>query len=162
MAESLGDSEDRGDCQDRLLDRLEQRRQRAAERILENENLTGDLEDQVAKPLLDWGVACAERAAQDTIDMDDRQADEAIAERLRATRHLIRSVGEWTQGIADMDAEANAAMLQQVSEKVALIYGPSESLPDEARRQSFLQELPGLQNNPDQVVNGLRRLFERE
>jgi hypothetical protein len=156
------DGNDRSDRRERHLERLERRRQRAAERILESENLTGDLEDQVAKPLLDWGVACAQQAAQETGEMEDEQADEAIAERLRATRHLIRSVSEWTQGMADMDDEANAAMLQQVSEKAAQAYGATDNPVDEERRQRFLQELPTLQNNPAQVVNGLRRLFQQE
>jgi hypothetical protein len=162
MAASRRDLDDRLERQERRLDRLEQRRQRAAERILESENLTGDLEDQAARPLLDWGVACAERAAQDTRDLEDEQADDSVAERLRATRQMMRSVSQLALDASNLDPQASAALLDQISEKAAQAYGAQAGLLDEARRQRFLKELPDIQTNPSQIVTGLRRLFEQE
>lgn len=40
-------------------------RRRAVERILEDESLTADLVDEAATLLLDWGLARAEKAAQE-------------------------------------------------------------------------------------------------
>ena len=46
---------------------IQQRIQRAAESILENEALSADLDDDAAKLLLDWGVKRAEQIAIQTI-----------------------------------------------------------------------------------------------
>jgi hypothetical protein len=66
------------------------RRQRMAERILEDERLRGDLEDSSATPLIEWASARAAAAAADPARSDDLVEADVQAVR-QATRAAARS-----------------------------------------------------------------------
>lgn len=65
-------------------DATKERQARAAERLLEDEGLTGDLTDDQAKPLLEWASAEAARAAA-----DPAKTEEELDEALRAIRRAV-------------------------------------------------------------------------
>jgi hypothetical protein len=101
---------------------LSERQRRAAEELLEDEGLTGDLTDEQARPLLDWASAEAARAAKDPSRSDeDLSAD--VARIRRAVREAAR------------DAEAAPAEL--VARAAALAAPPApKALPAEAIARS--------------------------
>ena len=113
------------------MDDLGRRMQRAAERILENESLTADLDDDAAQVLLDWGVRCAEQIARDTVGLSANQVEEAMYPRLRALRRLMRAVNRWAIKCQPMDAETLAEMLEQAA-IVYHSYVPPGTVPQEA------------------------------
>lgn len=67
-----------------------ERQQRMAERILEDERLRGDLEDDAATPLINWASERAAAAASDPARPDDAVEAEVAAVR-QATRTAARS-----------------------------------------------------------------------
>jgi hypothetical protein len=113
------------------MEDLGRRMQRAAERILENESLTADLDDEAAQVLLDWGVRCAEQIARDTVGLSGDSVEEAMYPRLRALRRLMRSVNRWAVKCQPMDEETLAKMLDHAA-IVYRSYVPPDSIPQEA------------------------------
>ena len=139
-------------------DELAGRVQRAAESILESEGLTGDLDDVAARALLEWGVACAQRAAQATSGLMQVEAEAALDERLRAVRHLMRLVSGWAAG---GQAEAGgAALLDEIVAQAAIVYGQAFTSPDAEQRAALLQQMPGLAGDRTRLIADLRGLVE--
>jgi len=140
---------------------LARRERQVAESILENESLTADLDDEAAKQLIDWGIAGAKTVAQSTAGLSDEQAEEVISERMRATRHLMRSVNKLVSKRGEIDAEESAQLLSKISEQAAVIYG-QDSLPTEdERRQAFLKRSAEPAQDPARMIADLRGLFEK-
>lgn len=137
---------------------LAQRVSFAAESILENEALTADLDDAAAQALLDWGVACAEAIAWSTAGVDGPQVEALMAPRLQATRQLMRLVNRWLAGRQTMDAQANAALLDELIKHAAVIYGADYTPPDADQRRAFLAQ--HLIDPPLEMISHLRRLVE--
>jgi len=130
---------------------------RAVEGILENEALTTDLDDDAAKILLDWGIACAKMIAQDTAGLNDVEAQKATSPRLRATRRLMRLVNRWVPKRQQTDAEGSATLLTKIIEQAAIIY-KDFTPPDNDRRDTFLKL--HFELDPLQMIAGLRQLLE--
>src|SRR5688572_6211540 len=65
---------------------MNERQQRMAERILEDENLRGDLEDKAANALVDWA---SKRAAAAAADPD--RSDAAVEAQVQAIRQAARA-----------------------------------------------------------------------
>lgn len=63
---------------------LSERQQRAAERILEDEGLTGDLTDTQARPLIVWA---SQRAA--AVAVDPARSDEDVSQTVTAIRRAV-------------------------------------------------------------------------
>lgn len=141
------------------MSKLEQRIRRAAESILENESLTAGLDDATAKVLLDWGVACAEAIAQGTAGLSDNEAEAVMSPRLGATRRLMRQVRRWVVNRLEMDSEASARLLAEILEQAAIAY-PGFGPPDDNQRDLFLDQWPGLADDPPQMIDRLRMLIE--
>lgn len=135
------------------MDSLGQRMQRAAERILENESLTADLDDDAAKVLLDWGVHCAEQIARDTFGLSANQAEEATYPRLRALRRLMRTVNRWAPKRQPMDGKTLNKMLAQAA-VVYRAYTPPGSM----QQAVFLRQ--GLANSTPETIARLRAFIE--
>jgi hypothetical protein len=117
------------------MDDLKRRMQRAAERILENERLTGNLEDDAAQVLLDWGVRCAEQIARDTFGLSDDLAEEAMYPRLRALRRLMSAVNRWAPTGEPMDVET----LEELLAQAAIVYR-AYTPPGTLRQAIFVQQ----------------------
>jgi hypothetical protein len=140
-----------------VAEELTQRINQVTQSILENESLTADLDDTAAKELLDWGIACARKIAQDTTGLNNSEAEETMSPRLRATRRLIRSVNSWIARRGEMDVEASSSSLSEIIEHAATIYGESFTPPDNERRAAFLRQQT---DNPQQMIANLRGLLE--
>jgi gamma-glutamylcysteine synthetase len=147
---------------DELRRQVAERRERlAADSILENENLTADLEDEAAAPLLDWGADWAKRIARSTAGLDDDQAEEAMSERMRATRQMMRSIDQWVADRESMAMEDHAGRLAQVAEQAAAAYGEGFAPPEAARCQAFLEQVTQFSGDPAQMVIQLNSLFKQ-
>lgn len=135
---------------------LEKRAQRAAESILEDEALTADLDDTAAQALLEWGTTLAKTVAQGTVNLDETQAEPVVAERMRATRQMLRSISRSVAG-PGLDADT----LQRIGELAKQAFGEQAALPDSARLQAFLQQQPQAMADPAQMIAQLRDLFDQ-
>lgn len=111
---------------------IQQRIQRAAESILENEALTAGFDDDAAKALLDWGVKQAQSIASETIELDDVMAEEAMYQPMRALRKMLRDTNKW---VIDPQEMTLARILKQAE----IIYG---NCPTEEQQAAFLMALP--------------------
>ncbi len=129
---------------------IEERTQRAAESILENEALTASLDDDAAKVLLDWGVNLARQIAAATLEMDDAAAEQAMHQPLRALRRMLKQTGQW---IAAPDQAGLDAILGQA----ALVYGDRLNAPASSLKTAFLTDLPA---SPAAKIQRLRHLLE--
>ena len=135
------------------MEDLERRTQRAVERILGNESLTADLDDDAAKVLLDWGVACAKQIARSPAGFFGAQGNETMDLRLRDLRRLMRAVNRWASRQQQMDAEQLAKLLAY-AETIYAGFGP----PDSARQQAFLGQ--SLAASPPEAIARLRAFIE--
>jgi hypothetical protein len=93
------------------------------ERILENENLTGDLEDGPASQLLQWGTSQVRAVVQGLED------EEAAGVKVKALMALMRQVNRTAGTSAGSAAEDLAADLERLLEHHARAF-------EQARRAS--------------------------
>ncbi|MBN1993941.1 MAG: hypothetical protein JW953_14675 [Anaerolineae bacterium] len=140
------------------LEELARRINRAAESILENEQLTADLDDAAAKELLNWGIAWAKLIAQRTGDLDDSKAQAAMSPQLQATRRLMRAVNKWVVNQQEGDTEGSAAALAQIIEQANLI-SVNFSAPNN-ERAAFISQQTEHPVPPQQMIVNLRRWLE--
>ena len=138
-----------------------QRVQRAVESILDSEALTQDLDDEAAALLVQWGVAWAERLAQATTSIqEDEASEQALAERLRAVRQMMRATSRWAAAQAAMDPVSRVSALRKILEQAAQAQGAAFLLPGEKESAEWADRLAGLGNKPAQAVAELRKLLE--
>ena len=141
-------------------DGLENRVTRAVESILENETLTADLEDQAARVLLDWGVGWAKTIALGTAGLDDMVAGDAMSQRLRAVRRLMRAINKWIGTQQGDDVERSTSLISRILEQSAILYGQDVASVDTGQLDVFLglrQEFAGDQLG---MVAAVRRTVE--
>ncbi|MBE2223185.1 MAG: hypothetical protein IAF02_16705 [Anaerolineae bacterium] len=101
---------------------IEKRRNQAASSILENERLTADLDDDAADSLLQWGLALTEKVVQDSQNLDDVAAEEAMYAPMKAVRKLMQAVNKWLNS-------GDATYLDVVLNQAQIIYGETAVLP---------------------------------
>lgn len=142
------------------MNKVQERANRAAESLLENESLTADLDDESAQALLDWALACAERIAQSTADLDDGEAEEAMSPRLRAVRRMMRLVNAWLASPAERDIDGGEPVLDQIIDQVQAVYGPAFIPPSDDQRQALLGRRTELAAEPQRLIADLRGLLE--
>lgn len=104
---------------------IHERQQQAAERIMEDAGLTGDLTDDQARPLIDWATNQASRIAGDAA-RSDAEVDVAIG----AIRRAILQVA----GVATADHTGGqlVALAQQTLFQLAPDLGPATSDPTDS------------------------------
>ena len=93
---------------------IEARRQRAAERLLEDESLRGDLTDNEFLPLLDWALAATDRLVSRTSGQDDGQAEETIERGDAHVREAVRVAGEAIAAVSQGDMAARGRALRDL------------------------------------------------
>jgi hypothetical protein len=153
------------------MDPVSRRASRAAESILENESLTANLDDAAAQVLIDWGIDSAEMIAQYTVGLDDPEAEEVMAPRLRALRQLMRLVNqaipdlERSQREKDKGYQDVKNSLDKITEQAAIIYGPDFSPPTQEQQEAFLERnviVPDATSEPksSDLIKKLRTFIE--
>ncbi|MGD8807480.1 MAG: hypothetical protein PVH65_16620 [Chloroflexota bacterium] len=138
---------------------IARRMQRAAERLLENESLTADLNDEAARLLLAWGVAWTHMIVESTAGLDEGEARLLNRPRLKATRRMLRTVNRWAGSRGAMDAAADRVLLGKIYDR-AVAAATTSGAVDEQARQRFLARAAALQGEPAALVGALRRETE--
>ena len=141
-------------------DDVTQRVNIAAQGLLENESLTADLDDQAAKTLLEWGLDCVRKIAQDTAGMDEAQAEGDMYPRLRATRTLLRTVNNTVASGSAMNTIFTSELITQIIEQAKVIYGPNFIPPGDEQRSAFVEHQPELTGDISHQILKLREWIE--
>lgn len=138
---------------------IEMRERSIVEGILANESLTSDLDDEAAQELIDWSIAMAHEAVQQTAGMDESQAEKAISERMYTQRKLMRSVKRLVVEKDRLDGKSRDELLDQIQSQSKAFYGDVD--PQAAPKSSELLETlrePG--ERPGRAVARLRRMLD--
>lgn len=114
------------------MDVLSNRIKRVVESVLENEGLAEGLEEAAAEALQQWTIKNVTRVAENTADVDDHAAEEAMYPHLRAARRLARAVRTWLQNEATSSPEERIKLWEKVSSRAKSLYGEGIILPDAA------------------------------
>jgi hypothetical protein len=139
------------------MDDLGQRQARAAERILGDERLTDNLDDEAAQVLLDWGLTCAEEVVRQGSSTEG-EAGEGISHRLRAVRRMMRRVNDWAPRCSEMTADQGADSLAQVIEQAEIFFDFDFPPPDDAYWSDLLDYCDEQNATPTQLISLLRTL----
>lgn len=136
------------------------RKERAAESILGNEQLTAELDDAAAGALLEWALACTGSIVSDTAGMDDDQAEEVMAPRMTATRRMMRNVNRLV-GSESPDESKAKDRLGKIAAQAQIVYGREIAPPNaegwrrvsssgdaEGRIRALKKEIEGQQKSP--------------
>lgn len=94
------------------------RQERAAERLLEDERLRGDLTDDEVQPLLDWALAQSDALAARTAGLADEQAERVIDDGLARIKDAMQAAGGAVLAMADSGAEARNAELARLPDSI--------------------------------------------
>jgi hypothetical protein len=121
---------------------LESRRQRAAERLLEDERLRGDLTDEEFQPLLDWALTAIDRLVVDATEQD---VDAATAQ----IRTVIQAISDALVSAPDITEEDFAAQLRLALNSLAPPLVPAPVV--EAGRQAVLADVQEIAGQKDDL-----------
>jgi hypothetical protein len=153
--EDNGTSEPQPEINHPSINANQERIQRAAESILENEALTADLDDAAAKVLLDWGVTRARQIAAETIGMDDVAAEEVMYQPMRALRKMLRAINQWVM-VSDETG------LQKIIEQAEVTYGSEYIAPGSDQSSQFLDQIDQWSDNLPEMIRQLRNFVENQ
>jgi hypothetical protein len=120
---------------------LESRHQRAAERLLEDERVRGDVTDEEFQPLIDWALTAIDRVVMDGSDQDVDTATEQI-------RTVIRAIGDALVNAPDITEEDFAAQLRVAIDGLEPPLVPASI---EAGRQAVLTEIQEIAGQKDEL-----------
>ena len=140
------------------MDDLGQRQARAAERILGDERLTDNLDDEAAQVLLDWGLTCTEEIVRQGASLKDEAEEEWVARRLQAVRRMMRRVNDWASPCGEKTTEKTTASLAPVIEQMETIYGHDLPPPDDEYWSELLNYCDELGATPKRAISLLRTL----
>lgn len=123
------------------MDVIGKRVQRAVESVLENETLVSGLDESAASALQDWGIKNVKKIAEETGDLDDERAEEAMYPKMKASRRLMSAIRVWLENESKSSAEERAALWDKIGKHAREMYGEDLHLPDAA---TFSAESPAL------------------
>lgn len=129
-----------------------------AESILENEALTGDLDDMAAKPLLHWATACAQRIGDTALAIDEAEFEAETYPRMRALRKMMKTINRWLADPKAVAPEDAAQRLDNIIAAAETVYGPQFRRPDPAAVERFLRA--SAFQPASMSVHQLRQMFE--
>lgn len=139
-----------------------ERQQRMAERILEDENLRGDLEDDAATALVDWASKQAAATAADSA-----RTDAVVEAQVQAIRQAARAAaisGETEpQGLITL-AAAKLALSQDAPDTASPLApadAPAQVTPAVAADVSVAKPVVPAGNRPRRKPSPLARFFKR-
>ncbi|MCP4358905.1 MAG: hypothetical protein GY796_12875 [Chloroflexi bacterium] len=131
---------------------------RMVERILENESLTSNLEDEAAKALINWGVALVEMLGKQTAGMEDAEAEEALYPQEKAVRRLMRLINRWALHLGEDNSATSQQFMPQILEQIVRIYGDKKIIPERPDWEAFLSH--SLVDSPTHLVVSLRNFTD--
>ncbi len=111
------------------MDVLANRVKRAVESVLENEGLVSGLDESAATVLQDWGIKNVKRIAEETGELDDVGAEEAMYPKMKASRRFIRAIRVWVQNERESSVEERNKLWTKVEKRAQELYGATLSLP---------------------------------
>lgn len=135
------------------MNELDRRLRIAAERLLENESLTADLDDEAARHLLAWGLAWTQLIVDSTAGPGDDQS--AVEPRLKALRRMMRTANRWAGDRSAMDEAADRVLLGKIYDRAVVAAAPSAA-GDPQARQRFIEGAATLQGDPADLLRALR------
>lgn len=122
---------------------IEERAQQAAEQLLDDESLTGEMQDAEAQTLLDWGLAFSRRLSEHTFGMDDATAEAYLSAALPNLRRVIRRTNKLIGSLPQADTEMLAGGLTGIFESAAQVPELAAALPgDLTTLAGSLAQLP--------------------
>jgi len=134
------------------------RQRMAAESLLENESLREGLDESAEAALLKWALACAEQITAATAEIEDEEeAQEAAYPRMRALRQMLEDVKSLDR--PDLDPVEGQAVLDEILELAAKVYGPEACLPESLVWEVFTAALT---EEAGQRIEALRSLLENQ
>ncbi|MBT3315752.1 MAG: hypothetical protein HN390_14180 [Anaerolineae bacterium] len=155
------------------MDLLSKRIQKAAESVLENEGLVSGLDESTAALLQDWGIKNVKRIAEETGDLSDEHAEEAMYPKMKASRRLMRAIRVWVQREKESSQEEKDQLWLKLEKMAQALYGEALSLPSSTKftgktSVEFIRNLlDWLENNSlekkgaGEKKTSLRSLFNR-
>jgi len=111
-----------------LSDSVSARQERAAERLLEDESLRGDVTSEQLQPLLDWALEVSVRIIACTGAMTDAEAQAATDAGLARLRLVVQAAARAIVAMLDAGPEARNAELRELSEIVGPPLVPPEAV----------------------------------
>lgn len=129
-----------------------------AESILENEALTGDLDDIAAKPLLHWATACAQRIGDSAVALDEAAFEIETYPRMRALRKMMKTITRWLADPKALPPEEAAEQLEKIITEAETVYGAQFRRPAPDAIERFLQA--SAFQPAAMSVHQLRQMFE--
>ena len=133
------------------MDVLGNRIRQVVESVLENESLADGLDEKAAEVLQQWGIASATRTAENTGDLSDEAAEQAMYPHLRAVRRLTRAVRNWARHQGDANHTQREKLWGKMVKRAKAVYGEEINLPT-------MTEFEG--SNAAQIIVDLRAWFE--
>ncbi len=112
------------------MNMLEKRIRNAVESVLDNESLVGGLDEISASALQDWGLKNVKKIAEETADLDDQSAEEAMYPKMKASRSLMRAIRVWVETESQASVEERAKLWLKLESKAQALYGEELKLPD--------------------------------
>lgn len=137
---------------------VEPRLQRAIAELTGNESLLGMLEENAASEMLDWGIKMSTSIVNETDGMDDVEADETLAPKLKAVRSSLRSIGNWAAG-KYVEADDRIQLRDKLLEHFSTILGEGHTLPPTEVMDELINQVDDASNTPDQLVLKLKQLI---
>jgi hypothetical protein len=100
---------------------IEERARQAAEQLLGDESLTGEMQDAEAQTLLDWAISFSRRLSEHTLEMDDARAEEYLSAALPNLRRVIRRTNKLVGSLPQADIEMMMSSLAGIFESAAQV-----------------------------------------
>lgn len=133
-------------------DRIKKRLEREIEGLYGNEALTSDLDDSSARQFLNWAEDRIRKIVENTAELDDQSAEEAMYPKLKAVRRMARYINGAARGQADQDD-----LIEKILTQAREIYGSAFQEPD-SQQLALLQSVS--KSEPSVFLHTLRHIFE--
>lgn len=134
---------------------IEERAQRAAEQLLEDESLTDEMNDAEATSLIEWGVAISRRLCEQTAKMADDEAEVYLYPALKSLRRTIRQINDLFGSLPDEPPDVVLEILEQILETASEIPGLVVQPPED---MGFASRLVRMQTPGDALATILAYL----
>lgn len=131
------------------MSNLDERYQRVMVNMAGNEALAESLDEDAASELFSWEERAVKSIVDQTDGLDDENAEEHMAPRLRALRLMMRAVSRWAGERNELDAESSLFFWNRIGEQAKAAFGESVVLPS---MDEILEYLPANANSQQAIA----------